>query len=366
MTGAEIKKHLISFGINPSSIKHRNEDVVLLAFAYNKDFIDIIKANKGRWSKTLDGWYIPKLKQVLLKVTYAIAALKEIDIERKEIKHLVRKLELKSYSKSTISSYRNSFSLFLDHFYTKNINDLTKQDVEDYLLYLAKTKRYSEAAIHTSINAIKFYYEQVLQRDKEIYQVQRPKKPVKNPNVFSENEITRILHHISNLKQKMIVMTAYAAGLRASEVVNLRLKDIDSERMVINIKSAKGKKDRTVMLSSNLLILLRHYYNIYKPKEFLFEGQNGGAYSKRSINMFISAAKKKAGIIKEGSTHTLRHSFATHLLEGGTDLRLIQELLGHNDIKTTIRYTHVSTKHISKVQSPFDNIDINNLLKSGK
>jgi len=366
MTGAEIKKHLQSFGINPSSTKHRNEDVVLLSFPYNNDFISIIKSNKGRWSKTLNSWYVPKSKKILLKITYSIAQIKGIEIERKEIKQMVRKLELKSYSMSTITSYRNTFSLFLDYYYTKDIDVLTKQDIEDYLLYLAKTKKYSEAAIHSSINAIKFYYEQVLKRGKENYQVQRPKKPIKNPTVFSENEITKIIYYISNLKQKMIVMTAYAAGLRASEIVNLRLKDIDSERMVINIKSAKGKKDRTVMLSSNLLILLRYYYNIYKPKEFLFEGQNGGAYSKRSINLFISAAKKKAGIIKEGSTHTLRHSFATHLLEGGTDLRLIQELLGHNDIKTTIRYTHVSTKLISKVQSPFDNMNMNNILKSGK
>lgn len=160
-------------------------------------------------------------------------------------------------------------------------------------------------------------------------------------------------------------MTAYAAGLRASEIVNLKLTDIDSERMVINIRGAKGKKDRMVMLSAALLIIFRHYWLQYKPKDFLFEGQRGGQYSKRSINLFIAAAKLRAGIKKGGSTHALRHSFATHLLEGGTDLRLIQELLGHNDIKTTLRYTHVSLKHIARVESPFDKLDIEKLLKNG-
>jgi integrase/recombinase XerD len=357
MTGEEIKNHLISFGINPSSIKHRNEDVVLLAFAYNKDFIDIIKANKGRWSKTLNGWYIPKSKTILSKITYAIAALKEIDIERKEIKHLVRKLELKSYSKSTISSYRNSFSLFLDHFNTKNIIVLTKQDIEDYLLYLAKTKRYSEAAIHTSINAIKFYYEQVLQRDKEIYQVQRPKKPIKNPTVFSENEVKRIFDAVDNIKHKSMLMIGYAAGLRVSEIVNLKIGDIDSERMVLNVRCAKGKKDRCIMLSEKLLAVLRKYYKIYKPKYYLFEGQNGEAYSSRSLQLIIGRAKKRAGINKTGSLHALRHSFATHLLEGGTNLAVIQHLLGHNDIKTTLRYAHVSKTILEKVQSPLDKLN---------
>ena len=161
-------------------------------------------------------------------------------------------------------------------------------------------------------------------------------------------------------------MTAYAAGLRASEIINLRLTDIDSERMVINIRGAKGKKDRMVMLSSNLLFILRQYYLQYKPGDFLFEGQHGGQYNKRSINLFIARAKWRAGIRKEGSAHALRHSFATHLLEGGTDLKLIQELLGHNDIKTTLRYTHVSLKQIANVKSPFDKLDLGTLLKGGK
>jgi integrase/recombinase XerD len=366
MTGEEVKVNLIRLGITPISALHKGKQVILLKCIYNSKIIDLLKSCKAEWNETLKCWYVSRSKPILIKIIRSLADIRGIDVERLELKEFTKLLELKSYSKNTIKNYKDAFSLFLDYYYPRKLEEITKGEIESYLLFLAKSKRYGESAIHTTINAIKFYYEQAAKKPKEWYDVQRPKRPIKNPTVFSENEIAKIISRIPNLKHKVIVMTAYAAGLRASEIVNLRLADIDSERMVINIRGAKGKKDRMVMLSAALLIIFRHYYLQYKPRDFLFEGQGGGQYSKRSINLFIASAKSRAGIKKEGSTHAFRHSFATHLLEGGTDLRLIQELLGHNDIKTTLRYTHVSLKHIARVQSPFDKLDIEKILKNGK
>lgn len=365
MTGPEIKNLLLDFGIHPQSANHWSQPVVLLKFEYSKTIIDTLKASGGRWSKENDSWYLPKQKPALIRFIKALAAITGKDIRRQEEIKMVRCLELKSYSKSTLRNYVDAFSVFLDHFYGRKVEEVTKSEIEDFLLLLAKEKKYSEAGIHNSINAIKFYYEEVLGRSRDYYNLQRPKKPQKLPTVFSENEVTRIIRAIPNFKQKLIVMTAYATGMRASEIVNLKVHDIDSDRMVINIRGAKGKKDRVIMLSKNLLLLFRSYYQQYRPGEYLFEGQNG-KYSKRSINLVISRAKEKAGVLKEGSTHALRHSFATHLLEGGTDLRLIQELLGHNDVNTTMRYTHVSTKHIGSVASPLDKLNLDDLFRSGK
>ena len=152
-------------------------------------------------------------------------------------------------------------------------------------------------------------------------------------------------------------MTGYSAGLRISEIINLRIKDIDSSRMVITIRRAKGKKDRQVPLSVKLLEQLRLYYKTYKPKVYLFEGADGGQYATRSLQNVFQSAKKSSGNNKPGGIHSLRHSYATHLMEAGTDIRIIQELLGHNSIKTTQRYTHVSKQQIGKVQSPLDKLN---------
>ena len=358
--------HLNEMGIEPSSDFHLGSKVVKLKFSMDNDIAEQVKGFGGKWSKKLGCWYIPRSKTLLVKLVKAIAAKKDVDIERTEITSMVRILELKNYSKSTIKNYRDSFSNFLDHFYPRACESILKEEAEDYVLSLSKKRKLSEAVCHMAINAIKFYYEQVLNFSKEAYNLQRPRKFSKIPSVFSENEITRIVSSIPNLKHKAIVLTAYAAGLRVSEIIDLKIIDIDSERMVINIRSGKGKKDRIVMLSPVLLAILRIYYLQYRPKKFLFEGQGGGQYSKRSINNFISLAKERSRIKKDGSTHALRHSFATHLMEAGTNLRLIQELLGHADIKTTLRYTHVSLKHLLTVNSPLDKLDVSKLLDSGK
>ena len=195
-----------------------------------------------------------------------------------------------------------------------------------------------------------------MKREKEFYDLPRPKKPFKLPDVLAEEEVISIIQKIKNLKHRTMIMAGYSAGLRVSEIVNLKVKDIDSKRMMIHIHAAKGKKDRLVPLSKKLLETLREYYTTYKPKDFLFEGQDGKSYSARSVQSILQTAKLKAKINKTGSVHMLRHSYATHLMEGGTDIRIIQELLGHNSIKTTMRYTHVSKKDIGRIESPLDKL----------
>ncbi len=209
-----------------------------------------------------------------------------------------------------------------------------------------------------SINAIKFYYEQVLGRPVRTYYIQRPKKPKVLPNVLSEEEIQLILNKMDNLKHKCIISLAYSAGLRLGEVINLKLLDIDSKRNYIIVRQGKGKKDRYSLLSARVLELLRIYFKAYQPKEFLFEGQFGGPYSATSIHNILKAAVEKAGIKKRVTVHTLRHSFATHLLERGTDIRYIQELLGHQSSRTTEIYTHMTQKGLGKIKSPLDNLEI--------
>jgi site-specific recombinase XerD len=206
---------------------------------------------------------------------------------------------------------------------------------------------------------VKFYFEKVLKREKFFFDIPRPKKPLQLPNVLALSQVERLFSKLENLKHKTMLYLAYSAGLRVSEVVNLRVKDIHSARMVINIKGAKGKKDRTVSLSQGILELLRKYYLSYKPKYWLFEGQyREEQYSTRSLQQVFHRAKNEAKIIQDVTFHSLRHSYATHLHERGTDIKLIQELLGHNDIKTTLRYTHVSNRTIENIVSPFEQLNL--------
>ncbi len=188
--------------------------------------------------------------------------------------------------------------------------------------------------------------------------IQRPRKAKKLPVVLSENEVKLLLQQVKNIKHKSILFTIYSAGLRRSEVLHLKLIDIDSERNCIIVKGAKGNKDRNTLLSKKLLLLLREYYKVYKPKEYLFEGATGRRYSITSIRKIYGNALVKSGIKKKAHLHTLRHSFATHLLERGTDIRYIQALLGHSSSKTTEIYTHITTKGFDTIESPLDEMDI--------
>ena len=260
----------------------------------------------------------------------------------------------KRYSPNTQRIYGHYFNDFITYFKGANVADLTKEQINNHILTLIKSQNISISQQNQRINAIKFYYEKLLGREKQYYELYRPNKEHKLPKVLSKNEVKKILNSCDNMKHKCILMLIYSAGLRRSELINLKILDIDSERMVINIKGAKGKKDRISLLSDNLLQLLRKYYKKYIPKVYLFEGQNGGKYSPTSVANILKKASLKAEIKKKVTPHMLRHSFATHLLEQGTDLRYIQELLGHNSSKTTEIYTHVSKRAIDKIKNPID------------
>jgi site-specific recombinase XerD len=207
------------------------------------------------------------------------------------------------------------------------------------------------------MNALKFYYEQVLKREKFFWDIPRPKKGNQLPKVLSKEEMIRLIKAIENVKHKTMIMLGYACGLRVSEITGLEIKDMDEDRRLLFIRRAKGKKDRIVSLSPAMLIMLRAYISKYKPGKYLFEGQyKESSYSVRSLESIIKAAKHKAGISKTGSMHMLRHSFATHLLDKGTDVVFIQKLLGHNDIRTTLRYLHVTNKDMLNILSPLEDI----------
>ncbi len=258
------------------------------------------------------------------------------------------------YSQNTIDIYCNYFKDFCNFFKNSDLLNIKPEQINKYILDLIEINNISISQQNQRINAIKFYYEKILGREKQYYSLHRPKKEHKLPKVLSKNEVKRILYSCNNIKHRCILMLIYSSGLRRSELINLEISDIDSERMVVNIKGAKGKKDRISLLSENTLHLLRNYYKSYKPKVYLFEGPKGGKYSPTSIANILKKSAQKAGITKNVTPHMLRHSFATHLLEQGTDLRYIQELLGHNSSKTTEIYTHVSKKAIDRIRNPID------------
>ncbi|HNX89865.1 MAG TPA: tyrosine-type recombinase/integrase, partial [Paludibacteraceae bacterium] len=271
---------------------------------------------------------------------------------------MIKTLKLKNYSENTIRTYTMMFSRFMQYYGFRNPETLSDSDIREYLLHLIEKKQVSQSFQNQAINAIKFYYEQVLGRASNTYYVQRPKKEMRLPSVLSEREVASLLSQVRNLKHRAALSLIYSAGLRISELINLSISDIDAKRGQVIIRQGKGRKDRISVLSANILDLLRKYYRRYHPETWLFEGQYGGQYSANSIQTVFRQAKEKAGIMKHATVHTLRHSFATHLLERGTDLRYIQELLGHASTRTTEIYTHITPKGFRKIISPFDNLDL--------
>ncbi len=264
------------------------------------------------------------------------------------------KLKVKRYSASTQHVYLSMLRAFLKNVYPKPLYQLSTADVMVYHRHLIEERRISRSSQNQSINAIKFYLEHVLGWDRQIFKLDRPKKVERLPQVLSLEEVRAILKVTTNVKHKAMLTTLYSAGLRIGELLNLRIQDIDSHHMRIWVREGKGVKDRMTVLSPHLLKLLRLYYKQYKPKQYLFEGPNGVPYSATSVRKVLYRSTMRGGIRKQIVPHTLRHSFATHLLENGVNLRYIQTLLGHTSTKTTEIYTHVSTKKLDEIKSPLD------------
>lgn len=281
------------------------------------------------------------------------------DIEKGPIpaKYLEKMLQ-KRYGENTVKTYSHCISQFTGHYKEREIDELTKEEINEYILHLIKTRNISASYQNQMINAIKFYYEFVLGRKKEYYYIDRPRKENKLPEVLSKPEIERMIKTTKNIKHKSLISVMYSCGLRRSEAINLKPVDIESKRMLLRIRDGKGKKDRYVPLSAGVLKLVRKYYREVKPETWLFPGENSKQYSETSVLNIVKASARRAGITRRVYPHILRHSFATHHLEQGTDLRYIQIWLGHASTKTTEIYTHVSQNDYNKFKNPIDDIDL--------
>lgn len=264
-------------------------------------------------------------------------------------------MTLRSYSPRTLEAYRGSVRAFFAFFNSQSPRTLAQSEVREYLLHMLEKRKLANGTVNQVFNALRFLFVEVYKKPYVIGSLPRPKKEKKLPSILSEEEIVRLLSSIDNLKHRTMMMLTYSAGLRVSEVVRLRPEDIDPDRRLIHVRRAKGKKDRVTLLSDMAFESVKAYLSKYAPAEWLFEGfERGKAYSIRSAQAVFDRAVKRAGIGKDVSIHDLRHAFATHLLEHSTDLRVVQTLLGHESLKTTEIYTHVSTRVLGKVTSPLD------------
>jgi integrase/recombinase XerD len=265
---------------------------------------------------------------------------------------------LKNYSTRTIEAYESHLRSFINYFGEENLMELSSDQINEYIHSLMIENNYSRSYQNQLINAIKVYYKTVDNRKLEHIEPVRPKSETKYPVVLSRDEIKKIVKGIRNVKHQTIILLIYGTGIRLGESVNIKVRDVDFDRNLIHIKTGKGKKDRIVPLPILLHKKIRYYIEIYSPSSYLFEGRNKGKYSTRSVQSILKTALNRAGIKKKASVHSLRHTFATHAVEEGTDIRLIKEILGHTNIKTTEIYIHISKTSILNVQSPIDKLDL--------
>lgn len=342
---------------------HRDKDVIWLHCPPRQELILLLKENiNARWSRSQKSWYIrDNQKNRLLcklkpKSLGKEALLKISAVNLSQFRAYHDRLQLHGYSSNTIRTYTTEFAQLLYLLGGYPVENLSRHKLQSYFLYCHRHLRLSENQIHSRMNAVKFYFEKVLHQSKIYYDIPRPKRPLLLPKALNTKEISDIITLTENPKHRLIIQMCYGMGLRVSEIVNLKIRDIDSVSMRVLIAHSKGKKDRYVNLPQSILQDLRTYYKKERPKDYLFEGQNGGQYSVRSAQNVFKAAMKKAGIRKKVGIHSLRHSYATHLLQYGTDITLIQKLLGHSDLRTTLAYTHIADRNIVAVKSPLDRL----------
>ena len=344
---------------NAKIITHRGEKRIAVFFDKDSVLLSLIKSRTdSRWSQTLKVWHFPDTDENRLE--FGIKSKSDStpnEDGQRGLENFRRWMRSKRYSENTIVIYIDAAKSFLVLFNKKNLNEIDNDDVilynNDYILKNNLSASYQNQIV----SALKLFFITVGDRKIEIENIHRPKRSKVLPNVLSKEEVKTILEAHTNIKHRAMLSLIYSCGLRCGELLALRPVNIDSKRNIVLLKNSKGKKDRIVPLSMKILALLREYYKSYKPTVFLFEGQiRGESYDARSLQMVLKQALAKAGIEKPVTLHWLRHSYATHLMESGTDLRYIQELLGHNSSKTTEIYTHVSTKSLQQIKSPFDDL----------
>jgi len=348
--------------------------------------LSVVKNIHGRrWDSVEKVWEIPYTRLSLRFVGQYLKGIAKLDFtpdsdipERHEVSKPVPKpaeasaparyeaavvaleqcLTLKRYSWRTIKTYKNCFRQFIRYYDDIKPSRITRKQIDGYVEYLIREKKISESHQNQILSAVKMFYEEVVGQGQKVQNLLRPKKPQKLPHVLTEEEVARLLRSVDNLKHRCILMLIYSAGLRLGEAVNLRIVDLQPQAKRLFVRGGKGKKDRCTILSEKAWKQLQEYLSLYRPVEWLFEGQTGGQYSARSIQSVFAQARKKALINPYATVHTLRHSFATHLLEKGIDLRYIQELLGHESSKTTEIYTHITRKGWENLRSPLDDLDV--------
>jgi integrase/recombinase XerD len=340
-------------------ITHRNQKRIAVYFEKNAELIARIKLVEGsRWSQTMGAWHLPdtienRVRFRIAPLSHTIPSTEGIE----SIEKFKQVLRSKRYSENTVTTYSEALKSFLVFYREKAIADITNDDVVVYNNEYILKNNLSASYQNQIVNAIKLFFQTIRETKMLVDKIHRPKRAKVLPNVLSKEEVKLILNTHSNIKHKMMLSLIYSCGLRCGELLALQPVHIDSKRNLVMLKNAKGQKDRIAPLSPKILEMLREYYTSFKPSKYLFEGViPGEPYSEKSLQSVLKQALKKAGISKPVSLHWLRHSFATHLLESGTDLRYIQELLGHSSSKTTEIYTHVSTKSIQQIKSPFDDL----------
>lgn len=277
------------------------------------------------------------------------------------INELEQHMQIRNYSFKTINNYRSQLIRMIHYFGPKELKDINKETFENYLAYLVNKCKLGGSSLNTVINAYKYYRENLLnERTRSYFSMPKIIQSKQLPEVLSKEEVALILEKTKNLKYRAVFSLIYSTGMRISEASNLKISHINRYNKTILIKNGKGKKDRYVMVSEKILALLREYYKAYRPKDYLFENEyDREQISIRTIQAVFTNTIHNCRIQKQATIHTLRHSFATHLLESGVDIRYIQNLLGHADIKTTMRYTHVHNDALKNVSSPFDRLNIN-------
>ncbi len=378
-------------------IKQRNQKWIEVYVHYHqRDWIQKIKNIHGRvWQPEQKCWLLPYVKATFYQLRDEIklsniifkfkieAKIPDVYIERldakEKIKDLalplkfqelreahqnaifdtVKLLTLSRYSYSTINAYRK---ILVNLFYTYKYiqpTEIKPDHVSSYLFEKIKKHRISASSQNQIINAYKVFAEKILKRPKEFIEIPRPRKARKLPGILSANEVVRLINSPTNLKHKLILLLTYSAGLRVSEVVNILCSSLQVDRRVIHIKDGKGRKDRYVVLADSVLPYLKKYQEEYKPQRWLFEGLYGERYSPRSVQNVFARALKKSKINSHATMHTLRHSYATHCLENGHNLKSVQEALGHNSLKTTELYLHLTSEALRRLKSPLDEMKFN-------
>ena len=366
------------FKIFLETVSHNSEKRIKLLFPYNALLIDEIKLYTNcKWSNTMTAWHMPYSKRELEKLKEILAQKFEIVyINRKTKKELFKPernipenitnsvskykdyLKVQRYSEQTIRTYISIISKFFIFIKYKDPAEINIDDIDNYNRNYIIENSMSQSYQNQFVSTVKLFYEVIFNTKLNIEEIQRPRRVKALPKVLAKEDVIKLFDSVRNLKHKTILVLIYSAGLRRSELLHLKVSDIDSKRMVINIRHGKGNKDRIVRLSENVLELTREYFKLYHPKEFLIEGKGGNMYSASSIWKIFKHAKEAAGIKMKGGVHILRHSYATHIHEDGCDIRYIQEILGHKSSKTTEIYTHVSTKSIQKIKNPIEDIDL--------